>query len=145
LDWLAPFPPEQPTSEILAPRARGSGREGAPDSLLHLDLHPDNVILSPTGAVVIDWSSAKRGDVAAAVALTWVIIATSEIDGPPVERWVGMLLRRLFVRAFLRQVDRAAAARWLPAVAHHRLADRNLRPSERPAIHALLRRAAQSV
>jgi hypothetical protein len=72
-------------------------------------------------------------------------MATSEIEGPPVERRGGMLLRRLFVWAFLRQVDRAAAARWLPAVAHYRLADRNLRQGERPTVHALLRRAAPSV
>ncbi|MEU6440722.1 phosphotransferase [Streptomyces sp. NPDC047046] len=37
--------------------------EGAPAGhrLLHLDLHPENVLLSPTGPVVIDWESAAVG------------------------------------------------------------------------------------
>jgi tRNA A-37 threonylcarbamoyl transferase component Bud32 len=32
--------------------------------LLHLDLHPDNVLLSRRGPVVIDWSNARAGDAA---------------------------------------------------------------------------------
>ncbi|MDT0424220.1 phosphotransferase [Streptomyces evansiae] len=37
--------------------------EGAPGGhrLLHLDLHPENVLLSPSGPVVIDWESAAVG------------------------------------------------------------------------------------
>jgi hypothetical protein len=57
-------------------RAIGTG-----DRLLHFDLHPDNVILSPAGPVVIDWSNAHRGEAALDVALTWIILATSA--GPP--------------------------------------------------------------
>ena len=30
--------------------------------VLHLDLHPDNVILTPDGPFVIDWSNARDGD-----------------------------------------------------------------------------------
>ena len=33
---------------------------GGGAALLHLDLHPMNVILSPTGPVVIDWPNARR-------------------------------------------------------------------------------------
>jgi len=127
LDWLKPFPPD------AAPGQR--------DSLLHLDLHPDNVILTTRGPVVIDWSSAKRGEVASAVALTWVIMATSQIPGPPLKRRVFDLLRRLLVAEFLRHVDRAAVLRELPAAARFRLSDRNLLESERPAIYDLARRA----
>ncbi|MFC7592742.1 phosphotransferase [Nonomuraea antimicrobica] len=31
------------------------------DRILHLDLHPDNVMLTPDGPMVIDWSNAGRG------------------------------------------------------------------------------------
>jgi hypothetical protein len=34
---------------------------GYGDTLLHLDLHPINVLLSPRGPVVIDWQGAGRG------------------------------------------------------------------------------------
>jgi aminoglycoside phosphotransferase (APT) family kinase protein len=126
LNWLLPFPPDGP-----APANGGA--------LLHLDLHPDNVILSPSGPVAIDWSSAKRGEVAAAVALTWVIMATSELPDTGLRRRIVSLVRRLLVSEFLRHAGRAAALRHLPAVAQFRLSDRNIRPGEQAAIRALLR------
>jgi aminoglycoside phosphotransferase (APT) family kinase protein len=132
LDWLKPFPPDEPGIESTGSRAGGS--------LLHLDLHPDNVMLSAHGPVAIDWSSAKRGDVASAVALTWVIMATSEIPDTGLQRRLFDLFRRLLVAEFLRHVDRPAVLKQLPAVARFRLGDRNLLPSERPAIDALVRR-----
>src|SRR5688572_11290817 len=50
---------------------------GAGRSLLHLDLHPDNVILTARGPVVIDWPNAARGPAAADVAHTWIVMACS--------------------------------------------------------------------
>ena len=47
--------------EIVAPDWLRSFGDG--DRLLHLDLHPLNVMMSPTrGPVVIDWPNATRGD-----------------------------------------------------------------------------------
>jgi hypothetical protein len=170
LEWLKPFPPPPaPEATVgsspepvagVAPDdvpsrpttgATSSGQPGPfaapaprpsaePDCLLHLDLHPANVILTPHGPVVIDWSSAKRGTVAAAVALTWVIMVTSQIDDSSLRVRIILAVRHLLVAEFLRHVDRAAVVRQLPAVARFRLGDRNLLPSERPAIHALARR-----
>ncbi|MEP9381172.1 phosphotransferase [Nocardioides cheoyonin] len=48
--------------------------------LLHLDLHPLNVILSPDGPVVVDWSNARPGDPGLDVALTVLILAQLEIS-----------------------------------------------------------------
>jgi tRNA A-37 threonylcarbamoyl transferase component Bud32 len=86
--------------------------EGAPpspghpgDRLLHLDLHPLNIMLGPSGPVVIDWSNAARGDAATDVALTWVLMAAG---GIPTGRVKAMLLggfRSLLVRSFLGHVD----------------------------------------
>jgi aminoglycoside phosphotransferase (APT) family kinase protein len=50
---------------------------GSGGSLLHLDLHPDNVMLSPGGPVVIDWPNAARGPGQADVAHTWLVLACS--------------------------------------------------------------------
>jgi aminoglycoside phosphotransferase (APT) family kinase protein len=127
---LPPMPPAPPP--------------GAPQTLLHLDLHPDNVILSPRGPVVIDWRNTRRGDGAIDVASTWLIMATSQLPDEGLKSTAMDAVRRLFVYAFLRHIDRAAAARQIPTVARYRLADRNLLPSEGPAIRELARRTASA-
>ena len=111
--------------EIVAPS--GLPAAGGGDRLLHLDLHPDNVILSPGGPFVIDWTNARRGDPALDVALTWVILATS-----------GGAFGRLFLRSFLPRFDRDGLSRALPAAAERRLADVNVTDRERTAVRRLL-------
>src|SRR4051794_10258399 len=74
------------------------------DVLLHLDLHPDNVILSPTGPILINWQAAVAGPAAADVAHTWLLIRTSVVPGPFIQRAVGTLGQRLFPR---RSLDRS--------------------------------------
>ena len=106
---------------------------GGGKRLLHLDLHPDNVILSAAGPTVIDWTNAHRGDPAFDVALTWVILATS-----------GGRAGRIFLRSFLRRVDRAAVAGALSAAAEYRLADPNVSDAERRAVRRLVSRVAVS-
>jgi tRNA A-37 threonylcarbamoyl transferase component Bud32 len=113
--------------QIAAPD--GLAAVGPGDRLLHLDLHPANVILSPAGPVVVDWTNARRGEPAFDVALTWVIGATSTGLGE-----VG----RSFLRHFLPQFDRDALRRELRAAAEYRLADRNVRDEERRAIGGLV-------
>ena len=112
----------------------------APDAILHLDLHPDNVILSPAGPVVIDWRNTRRGDGDVDVATTWLIMATSQVPDDSLKWRLIDKVRRLFIVSLLRGVDRSGAERQLPLAARYRLADRNLLPSERPAIEALVRR-----
>ena len=51
------------------------------ERLLHLDLHPENVLLSSRGPVVIDWTNAQAGEPGLDLALTWVIGATSPTSG----------------------------------------------------------------
>ena len=93
--------------------------------LVHYDLHPLNVLLSPVGPVVIDWTNARAGEADADVALTWLILATS--GGIP-----GRFLARLFARHAGREVIR----RGLGAARDFRLADRNVTDEERAAVRA---------
>ena len=125
-DGLRPFPPV----------------EG--DSILHLDLHPANVILSPDGPVLIDWTNAARGAAGADLALTWIILAVFESDDRGLMKVVIAALRKVFLRRFLAAVDQAAAAAALPGVAEYRQQDRNIRPTEAAALRELVAEVAGS-
>lgn len=115
-------------------------RLGGGDVVVHLDLHPDNVVLSPHGPVVIDWTNAGRGDPAVETAYTWLIVATSVAPGGLRRRLLAAAGRRLFVRAFLAELDVNQVRRHLRAVGDHRLDDRNVLDVERRAIDRFLRR-----
>ena len=101
--------------------------EGA--RLLHLDFHPDNVLLPPHGPVIVDWTNARAGEPSLDVALTWIIGATS-----------GGSIGGAFTRRYLRHVDRDAARRALPEAAEYRLGDPNVTDAERERVRSLLRR-----
>lgn len=118
--------------EIKAPN--GLTSVGAGDRLLHLDLHPANVILSPNGPVVLDWTNARRGEPMLDVAITWVIGATSTGLGR---------LGPLFLRHFLSQFDRSELRHVLREAAEYRLIDKNVGEDERQAISGLI--AAENV
>ncbi len=117
--------------EIAAPATLPTA--GLGDRLLHLDLHPDNIILSPGGPVVIDWTNARRGDPALDVALTWLITATS-----------GNTLARLFLRWFLDRFDHDELVHALPAAAERRLADVNVSDRERRAVGGFMQDSQRS-
>jgi aminoglycoside phosphotransferase (APT) family kinase protein len=114
---------------IVAPQSLAE-QFGPGDRILHLDLHPGNVMLTSTGPVVIDWSNVSAGAPAADVAMAWLIIATSEVDAPP------LLLRPAIssIRATLLRRFRALAGDdpgpELARVARARMADRNIRAAE---------------
>ena len=97
-------------------------------ALLHLDLHPENVLLTPAGPVMIDWTNARAGEPALDVALSWVIARTS-----------GGLPGRVFARAFLGAFERERILPALPEAAALRIADPNVTERERDAVRRLLR------
>jgi aminoglycoside phosphotransferase (APT) family kinase protein len=113
-------------------------RFGEDRALLHLDLHPDNVILTSSGPRVIDWTDASAGPPAADIAQTWVLIASSLVPGRAWQRAIGKLGRRLFLAAFLSHFDRSLLLSYLPAVAHARLLNENVRASEQDTIRRML-------
>ena len=94
-------------------------------SLVHLDLHPENVIISPSGPVVIDWTNARSGDAAQDVALTWLILATS-----------GGVPGRLLARSFRARAGAALIREGIADARAFRLADPNVTDAERVRVRA---------
>lgn len=112
---------------IDAPPGLPSAGPGA--NLIHLDFHPENVLLSAAGPVVIDWTNARRGDPALDVAMTWVIGATS-----------AGVLGRVLVRSYLQRQQMGRVRGALPLAAERRLADPNVTDVERARVRRLVAR-----
>ncbi|AGL20221.1 phosphotransferase [Actinoplanes sp. N902-109] len=60
--------------------------------ILHLDLHPENVLLTVRGPVVIDWCNARLGDADLDLALTALILAEVSLWEHPMAARAGELL-----------------------------------------------------
>ncbi|MGI5375039.1 phosphotransferase [Streptomyces sp. CA-251387] len=64
-------------------------------SVLHLDLHPDNVILTPDGPYVIDWDNARDGDPGLDWGSSAVVLAQVAVDDGPLAEPARALLAAL--------------------------------------------------
>jgi aminoglycoside phosphotransferase (APT) family kinase protein len=65
-------------------------------SVLHLDLHPENVMLTGAGPMVIDWCNARIGDADLDTGLSALILAQVAIDGThPMAAFAGDFLDAL--------------------------------------------------
>jgi aminoglycoside phosphotransferase (APT) family kinase protein len=117
-------------------------RVGGGDCVIHLDLHPLNVIVSSRGPVLVDWTNSARGVGPTDVALTWLLMTAAEIPGGPVQAALGRALRGMFVRSFLDHFDIEIVRRALPAVGQWKCRDHNMRPSEVAAMRRLITRQA---
>ena len=122
--------------EIAAP-AWLDGFLGGGACVVHLDLHPLNVVLSPKGPVLLDWTNARAGIAEADVALTWLVLAAAELGERGVRSAVGRVMRAVFLRAFLGHFELPRVRAMLPAVATWKCEDRNMRPGEIAAMRRL--------
>jgi Ser/Thr protein kinase RdoA (MazF antagonist) len=113
------------------------------DAVCHGDFHPDNILMSRRGSVVIDWEPASSGVAAADVART-VLLARYGGSPPGTSRGARILIalaRRLFLRLYLRdyfartEMTWPEVKAWLGVMAVARLAD-NI-PGETRAIRRL--------
>lgn len=118
------------------------------DSLCHCDFHPGNVLMTPQGLAVIDWSFAARGTPASDAARTALLLRIA--DAPPGSfrvAWVEREAKDRFYRAWLKRYrelkpDAAGAMwSWLLPVAVARLADEI--PEERPRLMTLIEELQQ--
>lgn len=100
------------------------------DAVCHDDFHPDNVLLTSRGPIVLDWPTAKRGNPLFDIARTSTLLRA----GAPVPGTANRLLiqagRGLFHVLYLRSYRRLRPTRlrrleaYLPIVAAVRLHDR---------------------
>jgi aminoglycoside phosphotransferase (APT) family kinase protein len=121
-----------PPPRDLSPRLDGD------ETMVHGDLHPDNVLLSQRGPVVIDWANAGRGRGADDVALAWLILAASDMPGGRAARVLARAGRTYFLDVFLDAAGREAARERLAVLGEVRLADPHVRPHEADVIRTLI-------
>jgi aminoglycoside phosphotransferase (APT) family kinase protein len=110
------------------------------DRLVHLDIHPLNVIYSPTGPVLIDWTNASRGCWQTDVAHTWLIIASADVSEEGFLARLGGPVKTLVAKWVVDEFDRDAIVPYLRPVADERAQDRNMHPSEIAAMYRIVER-----
>ena len=124
--------------------------EGLPDgdSLCHGDFHIGNIMMSGETPVVIDWTNATRGDAAADVARTRLLLRLGE--PPPgtstALRLLARVGRTLLTSAYLRSyrrvwpLDMGLVSQWEIPIAAARLAAEAIAEEERPLLRLLEQR-----
>ncbi len=118
---------------------------GRGDRLLHLDLHPLNVMMSPTGPVVIDWANACRGDPNVDVAIAWVLMATGEVA---TGRLIGAILgraRTALVHSFVGSFEIEGVRQTLGDVVAWKVLDAHMSAAEQARMWQLVRDAGGGV
>jgi aminoglycoside phosphotransferase (APT) family kinase protein len=114
--------------------------EGEGDRLLHLDLHPMNVMLTDRGPVVIDWTNAAAGDPLTDVGLTFVLMTCAV---GPMPGWVNRLLgppRRWMTHRFVGRYRGPDLDRHIAHAAELKMFDPNMSPGEVEACRRLAAR-----
>jgi aminoglycoside phosphotransferase (APT) family kinase protein len=131
-------------------RAALKALQGLPDgtALCHGDFHPDNIIMTSRGPVIIDWQNAKRGQPPADVIMTSLLLTMGAVPSWMARARVIAAGRSLFQRAYLRHYlrlrpeARPGMAAWRLPITVARLAD-NI-PEERERLMVLIARAMRS-
>ena len=125
-----------PAPDFLPPSPVGPGT-----SILHLDLHPLNVLISNGGPVVIDWTSACAGNADADAALAWLLMSAGEIPGGRLRSRLLGLGRALLTNRFFAHFDREALIGQLHAVVTWKATDTNLSAEEVASLWRAVRHA----
>jgi tRNA A-37 threonylcarbamoyl transferase component Bud32 len=115
------------------------------DRLLHLDLHPMNVMLTASGPIVIDWPNAARGDALTDVASTIVLLTCPRMPGSRVVNAVATPFRALLARGFAKRYRGRALNGRLAFAGEMKTFDRNMSPEEVAACLRLAARARRRV
>ncbi len=118
--------------------------EQLPDgnAVCHGDFHPDQVIMSPRGPIIIDWSNALQGNPLADVARTSFILQMGDVPSFIARRWLINSVRRLFYSGYLkrylqlRATSREEIAAWELPMAAVRLTE-NI-PEEKELLQAMV-------
>ena len=111
------------------------------DRLVHLDLHPMNVMITASGPIVIDWANAARGDPLLDVALTYVLFTCPRMPGPDLLNTAMQPVRRLLADTFARRYRGRELDSQLVQAAALKMLDTNMSAEEVAAIERLGERA----
>ncbi|WP_367898851.1 phosphotransferase family protein [Leptospira sp. WS58.C1] len=128
----------------VAKQLLGSLPEGS--SILHLDFHPENVVVTKDSFVIIDWMTALRGDPAADVASTVFLFQDAELwPGTPFLKILFYtVVRKFILKGYLKRylsvsgMDWKDIERWRLPILIFRLGLWNIE-SERPALQKEIR------
>jgi len=97
------------------------------DRLCHGDFHPNNIILTTRGPVIIDWIDASRGHPVLDVARSSLLFGSGRIPSNIPNAWLVRILQRRFYMIYRRRyfqithIDPLLLASWRPVVAAARL------------------------
>ena len=127
---------EIPAPDFLPPAPVGEG-----DRIIHMDLHPLNVLVSPKGPVVIDWANACRGEPVVDVGVAWVLMAAGQIPGNAVVATVLGWGRALLVNGFVNRFDRGEVSRRLRDVVAWKVTDAHMSEAEIAGMWKLVEKA----
>jgi aminoglycoside phosphotransferase (APT) family kinase protein len=116
--------------DIAAPDFLPPAPVGEGDRVVHMDLHPLNVMIARNGPVVIDWTGAAAGDPAVDVGLAWVLMAAGQIPGSPVMAKLLGWGRALLVNGFVSRFDRYEVTRRLRAIVEWKVQDPHMSEAE---------------
>jgi len=111
------------------------------DRLVHMDLHPMNVMLAPSGPIVIDWTNASRGLALTDVAVTIVLLTCPQMPGSRALNTAVAPARALLARAFGARYKGRALDERIAWSAPLKSLDSNLEPTE---VAACLRLGARA-
>jgi hypothetical protein len=117
------------------------------ETLCHFDFHPDQVMMTSAGQIVLDWMTARAGQPAADVARTTLLLRFGPVmDASWLMQQLINLLRGLFFRVYQRRylelnpaVTVGEINAWLPLVALARLAEDI--PGEKESLESFIRKA----
>jgi aminoglycoside phosphotransferase (APT) family kinase protein len=125
--------------EITPPDFLSPAPVGGPgDRVLHMDLHPLNVMTGPKGPVVIDWTNAVVGDPLIDVGVAWVLMGAGQIPGPKVKVALLGWGRALLVNGFVSHFDRAAVTSRLRDIVTWKVQDPNMSEAENAGMWKLV-------
>ena len=105
------------------------------DKLCHGDFHPNNIVLSSHGPVIIDWIDASRGSPIMDVARSTLLMGGGPLPPETPAAWLVRLLRGWIYQIYLRRyfqlspADKQQISTWVPVAAAARL-DENITVDE---------------
>lgn len=127
--------------EIEAPDFLPTAPVGAGTKVLHLDLHPLNVMVGPKGTFVIDWPNARQGDPNVDVGLAWVLMAAGQIPGGGLKTRLMGFGRSLLVNGFISQFDERVVGGLLRQIVEMKVQDPHMSAAEIAGMWSVVQQA----